>query len=433
MNQFLKKYIDKIVLIFLILSPFFDLMSSIFINVFKINFNFIILFKLFFLFILIYYLFFISTYSKKRSCIYYLLVLFLYSVIYMIIQIYYKDWSIFLYEAQNLFRTIYFPVCLVCLFAVYKEKKFNIDKSLLSKILIIYLVLIFIPLITHTGFNSYAYSKVGSIGWFNSTNEIGGILSILFPFLILCLFEFKNKLISIIIFLSLFFIYFSLGSKVPVIAFVLITILYLFRYVITLFINKKYKILSFIMVILIVIITAFVLILPKTAFYKNIVIHLDFLEVKQVSDLFSIEKIDHFVFSSRINFMEKTMSNYKDSTLSQQLFGIGYIENYGTDSVNIKTIEMDYYDVLFRNGIIGFIIIFAPFIKILILIYPQLIKKDELSFAIRWSTILIILLSLFSGHILTSPSVSLFVVVILLSASFKLNCEIENDIILKRK
>ena len=60
MNKWLDKNIIKIITLFLILGPFFDLTTSLLINVFKINFNFIIIVKLSFLFIILYYSIFIS-------------------------------------------------------------------------------------------------------------------------------------------------------------------------------------------------------------------------------------------------------------------------------------------------------------------------------------------------------------------------------------
>ena len=43
------------------------------------------------------------------------------------------------------------------------------------------------------------------------------------------------------------------------------------------------------------------------------------------------------------------------------LLGIGYVENYGTLTENRKTIEIDPFDIVFRHGIIGFLIYMIPF------------------------------------------------------------------------
>jgi len=413
MNKFLEKYINKIIVIFLFLGPLFDLITSISINVFKFNFNFVIIFKILFMVLLIYYLFFISKNKYKKKSIIYLVLLGIYSFISLLLNIYYKDISVLTYELQSLIRTIYFPVCLTCLFNVYQENNFKINYKTLGKVLIIYLILIFIPLITNTGFDSYAYSKVGSIGWFNSANEIGGILSILYPFLLMYTFSLKNKCLNIFMILITFYIYFSLGSKVPVLSLLIIYSLYILKYIVKLFKEKSYKKISIIFISIILTIVGCIMIIPKTSFYKNIIIHLEFLEINEISDLMDIEKIDHFIFSSRIKFLKETMNNYNEGNVFEKLFGIGYIEKYGTDDINLKTIEMDYYDILFRNGIIGFILILLPLIVLIINIIKNL-KYNDLIFNLIISTILILILSLFSGHILLSPSVSIYVIIILL-------------------
>ena len=66
MNKWLDKNIMKIITLFLILGPFFDLTTSLLINVFKINFNFIIIFKLLFLTLIVYYSIFISKNKYKK-------------------------------------------------------------------------------------------------------------------------------------------------------------------------------------------------------------------------------------------------------------------------------------------------------------------------------------------------------------------------------
>lgn len=48
---------------------------------------------------------------------------------------------------------------------------------------------------------------------------------------------------------------------------------------------------------------------------------------------------------------------YKDAPLSQKLFGMGYAGNY-TDK--IKLIEMDFHDLFFAFGIVGFLIYLIP-------------------------------------------------------------------------
>ena len=147
---------------------------------------------------------------------------------YLLISIVYaylnKD---FIYEISNIFRYFFFPIALVSLYILYLDNK-KISFKILSIVFLEYLLLIFIPIITKTGFNSYAYSKVGSIGWFNSTNEIGGIFTILLPFFLKELINKKNIILNIIFFIIIIFVSFSMGSKVPVITTLLTYLLFIY-------------------------------------------------------------------------------------------------------------------------------------------------------------------------------------------------------------
>ena len=183
-NKYLDKNILKIITIFLLLTPILDLITSLSINVFKLSFNFMTIIKIMFMFVLLYYVTFVLKNSKskvKKYSIYYFAGVLLYFVLFFINIILNKPSNLYLFEIQNILRTFYFPINLVCLYNIYLNKKLEIDFKKMSLILFTYIALILIPLITNTGFDSYAYSKEGTIGWFNSTNEIGGILSIILP------------------------------------------------------------------------------------------------------------------------------------------------------------------------------------------------------------------------------------------------------------
>ena len=57
------------------------------------------------------------------------------------------------------------------------------------------------------------------------------------------------------------------------------------------------------------------------------------------------------IYSDRDKFLKVYKQYYKDAPLSQKLFGMGYAGNY-TDK--IKLIEMDFHDLFFAFGIVGF-------------------------------------------------------------------------------
>jgi glycosyltransferase involved in cell wall biosynthesis len=142
--------------------------------------------------------------------------------------------------------------------------------------------------------------------------------------------------------------------------------------------------------------------------------HLNYLKLDNITEVFSDEKlVDHFIFSQRLTFLNKKAKIYNKSNIYEKLFGIGYINNNKTT----KLIEMDYFDIFYSHGLFGFLIFT---IIILYTLYKVLDKEKKLSYEklmLHLSLILIIILSFFTGHIITAPSVSLLCVILILSLS----------------
>lgn len=410
MKKWIDKNIGKIVLILFLLGPIFDLCTSISIHIFHISLTWITGIKILFLFLLIFNLQFNSKCRYKKILLFILYTIILYMVLYAGMIFTQKGTDVFLYECQNMIRTFFFPISLIGLYSLKQEKKLSIEWKHFYIVFMSYLILILIPLLTKTGFNSYAYSKTGSIGWFYSANEIGGILSILLPFFFLQM-KHQRKAIALVLFLIIGFVFCSMGTKVPILSLGLVLCGLLCYQLYQLAQAKKWKPILFVLLGCFLLSVPLLLVIPKTSFYQNIKIHLEFLDINTVSDLLSVEHIDHFIYSERITFLESTMNNYQNAPMIEKILGIGYIENYGTDELNMKMIEMDYYDVFFRHGILGSILYFLPMLGILV----SFIKKKR-NICVTMSMLVILLLSLFSGHILIAPSVSMIVALILIQS-----------------
>ena len=294
---------------------------------------------------------------------------------------------------------------------------------MLSNLFVIYLLFILIPNVLNLGFGSYEITKKGSIGWFYTANEVGAIISILMPFYLNEIINKKNKPI---IFLSIIIIFYTLttmGTKGPLLSFGIILIYYFIKYYKKIIKEKKYKTLGIMTASFIIIIFALIMIIPKTTFYKNIIIHLDFLKVEKISDFKNPKIIDHFIFSQRLTFLNNTVKIYNKSPISSKLLGIGYIDNYGTDQVSMKMIEMDYFDILFRQGIIGIVIIFGG----IVMMINKKKRTKKINDVYLLSLLLSIILALLTGHVITSPSVSIYVALIIDLIYNENIKEIEND------
>lgn len=406
MNQDVSKnlWIERIIWISLFLNPIFDVITSFSIHFMGKSMLFILGIKFLFL---VYLMILHFRYAKKHR-LWYLFLVGMYFVSFLILMVSDKGGSSLFLEAQNLFRTFYFPISFFFLYSLYESGVFQVKKKYLVWILFLYLLFLVVPELFHLGFSSYAYSKTGGLGWFYSTNEISGILAILGPFLILYLKDKKwiFKLLGMGFYLLGVLV---IGTKVPVLAFCITIFLFFCSFVWKLIQNKEWKKICISALCAIVGVLGFGIVLLSSSFYENIKIHLDFLEIRQVSDLFTFHHIDHFIFSERLTFLSDTHAIYQSASSSKKVVGMGIVFFENEVPISMKMIEMDYFDIFYHYGVFGFVLFFVP------LFFCSCNRKyriDEVT-----SIVLVILLGFFSGHILVSPSVSVLVTCILLPKS----------------
>lgn len=408
LNTFLKENNYKIIITFLFLCPIIDVLTSFFINVLNCNFTIGIFIKMLLIFYMLYYMLIVNKSNKIKKHIY-LLTLIVYFILYLFLLV---D-GFYFYEMQFLFKTFFFPISILFFFSLdtYEKEK---TRSSFIYLFIVYVLILIIPVTLNLGFNTYDIAKKGSIGFFNSANEIGGILSILFPFFFYDLIMKKNKFKFIHIIFLLLYIYciLNIGTKAPVLALIL-TVLFMLCYkVYQLFKNKDYKKVSVIILSSFFILLSFIIIIPKTNFYKNIKIHMNHFNINNVYDIFtSYENLDNIIFSERLSLLNENYKIFSNSTSFNKLLGITHYDN----SKELKTVEIDFFDIYIYHGIIGFIIYFIP----LIYIITNYIKgRIKFAFVNLVSSIIGLLLVFFTGHIIIVPSVSFIFALILCSLNF---------------
>lgn len=449
---------NKKLYIFLILLPIIDLLTSISTRLFNLTVSIGVIVKLLFLAIMLITLIFSTSKYKKKGLIYILLI-FIYMLAYILSKIKYLTMSMFIKESIYLFKTMYFPILLVCLLCFFDEHKF--DKEKIIKILIInfitYGILLFLPLITNTGFNTYNYKGYkGSSGWFNSANEISVILTLLYPFLLTKINKSKFNIVLIIFMILMIF---SLGTKVSVLGIIITTTIIL---VLSLIKKKKkttLKIGFILLGIILLILNSSTLNnvkynIPKDPKkLKNVKVKPEpprkdpvteqeknerFLEEeygrirKEIEEkdklsndsklVKQIKKYGRIMLSSRDIYFRLTYEIYsKHFNAKVLLLGIGYsntteIKHYAIT----KLIEIDILDIFFHSGLIALILVLLPFIYYLI----KLIQSRELNINTVFYTLMIGLLlsiSCISGHTLCAPAVSIYIVMYLLLAMNEIN------------
>lgn len=395
LNNTIKTNITTIIGVFLIISPFLDLFTSIGIkyNIDQLRVGIII--RGLFMLLMIYYSIFLK--DNKKQTIIFLSVIFTYIALFLTKTIL-TNGNI-TYETTVIFKTFYFIILSITFINLEKP----IDTKYYIACFTTYLLLVFIPNILNIGFNSYEIAKVGQVGWFNSANEISTILSILTPILIAYLMTKKNKILSVLYLIIILITFFSIGTKVPILSLAIICGFY-FLYSLYKLIRKKYtKKITFILTGLFIIIISTAILLPKTSFYKNIKIHLEYLEVDNIVEIFTdTELIDHFLLGSRLKLLSQNIKTYKESSTVEILLGIG---------AEHKQSEMDFFDIFINYGIIGFALIATILIILIIKQKPKYTTNTKLSL------LLAITIAFLSGHVLVSPAVSIFIPLLLFDKS----------------
>lgn len=407
MSSFIKKNISIICMLFLLSGPIIDFVTGVMLHIFDISLTLGLVLRILFLFFIFYVATFI--YKKKNNLVYfgifgiYLLLFILGLTLFKVNPNYFR-------EIQNTFRLFYFPLLLISLFSIRKEIKITTLSLVIT--LCLYLILIFIPLALGVGFESYAITKEGTLGFYNSANEISAIIAILTPILFLIFYEGKNLIFKLFITFIYLVVILSVGTKTPLLA-LIISLFVVFIYILyKAFIDKKYHVVTTFTAIIVALSLVVILIIPRTNFYKNIEVHLDYLKVDSIFDIFKDEKlVDHFIFSQRLTFLNNKEKLYDKSNTYQKIFGLGYYDN----GKELKSIEMDYFDVYYNQGVVGFIIFFVPYIYVLISVLQERKAFSFRQLMLYLSLFLVIVLSLFTGHIITAPAVSGFVSFILLS------------------
>lgn len=342
------------------------------------------------MFYLILYLL-LTKYEGKNKVLFYLLLLAIYLSLSSVVIVHFNGMNLLYTELKMIINSFYFIVLLLAFLVINKDEKF--DKSHLRNILIIYTILTFIPNILNIGFNSYNSNRFGFSGWFYSPNSLGTILLLLFISSYKTLKSFNNIIIGAF---CLIYVYsmFTLGTKTPIIGLLLFILVNAIYYLIN---NKIYR--KRVVGVLAAVALFLIVFLPYTGFYKNLKIYNSFLEKENIS-IKSFDYWDHILFGRRLEFEEIARKEFNSSPLVIKMFGMGY-------SKAEKTIEMDYFDIFYREGILGFIIYFIPLIYAIIK-YVKEIKLNSEGVNNSLLLFLILFLALVQGHVFTSSQVSIF-------------------------
>ncbi|MFE7060654.1 O-antigen ligase family protein [Sutcliffiella sp. NPDC057660] len=442
-----KKVINKFELIMIILiafQPIIDLLTTFSIVVLEIDFTFGVLFRFIILVLSgIYILIKCTSHPPYRKYLYYLVALFAVVTINLVVNLNVKPNFSISEEVKFAFKAVYLFIMFIAYIFVFKslnnaslDNQSNLIKKIVYSALIIDIVMLF-SILTSTSRTSYDYTKIGFTGWFFAGNEIGAILAMSFPLVVLYGVRKTTNVKNIYFWLPAILTIFSLimvGTKVgygAIIITILITLtMCAWEYIKTK--EKSYRLNSVVSALLLLLL---IIITPLTPIFQNTYSHLDLVgysdkennveqhdgkkedtvEDEQENNGLTKEQVGSLVFSSRDQYLYQHQEFFEEAPLIQKLFGMGYAGNYKQSP---KLIEMDFYDLFYSYGIIGFIVIFSILIFFVAKLFLYVIKNIKTFFTIDKILISSSLalgtgIAFTAGHVLIAPAVSIYLAAIL--------------------
>jgi len=367
---------ESLIIIFLLLGPLLDVGAFYNLSVNNIIRGLYLLLVIFLIFK-----------NKNKQSIKLLLILLIFSVVELLFQKFYLSFT-YMETISNTLKFLYLPVSILY-FKDLTLKKYNKEK-ILSIIIFTYLGIYLLSYVLGIGANVYLETdgKSGFRGLFTSINEFSAIIVGLLPIVSNYLKEKKRYLLLALLFILAILCSLLIGTKV-LLGGIIIIILYLLYQKRNKFLNLELskKILMITISLILIIISLYLF--TKTRTYHNMWIQQSFFKTDNIYDF-----INKVIFNDRLSFLVNNFNYFKTSNIFNYLLGIGLSNN------TIKMVEIDIFDIIFRYGIIGFSMFAYIFSKL---------SFKSLSTIEKFSLVLIILISLTSGHVLLYPNVCIYI------------------------
>ncbi|MGH1279332.1 O-antigen ligase family protein [Bacillus basilensis] len=439
-------YFPHFLLLFIVFQPILDLLTSFSIYVLHMSATVGIVVRFAFMLLALGYL---LLHHKQQGAKKYILYLCLFGIVLaigLVNNLMIKSPVSFGEEVKFIMKSLYPIVLLFGYIIALKELKNN--EFAFHKIITYFLyatlilsISIIAAMATGTDFPSYPNSKIGSRGWFFAGNDLSSIFAIMFPIVVLYSVHKTTSFSKVYYWIpTVLAMYASImiGTKVGYGAIVITLGIALFFLFIEYMMHRKKEGKGFTYlvntIVAAVVLGGLLVLTPQTPIAKNMSIHLQIYEYKKsVQDEKDrkegkvVKEEEHkqgeltdsemksLIYSDRDKFLKVYKQYYKEAPLSQKLFGMGYAGNYTT---KMKLVEMDFHDLFFAFGIVGFLMYLLPLLYFGIKIFIRLITNFKKLFSVKHmllaSTLVLSLgIGFMSGHVLTAPAVSIFFVVIL--------------------
>lgn len=442
---------------FIIIQPILDILTYFSIIYLHQSVTIGIIIRVLFMGLCTLYIFFGGNqYSLKKYIITYLLLLFIVLGIGLIINFMNKPVFNLFSELQFYLKIMYYPVLFCTILLLFSVDK-NYDQAkqtLLSSITIamfITALFMFVAILTGTANTTYKWLKTGYTGWYFAGNEISAIVAICFPLLLIYSIKKTEHLRDFIYWIPTILLAICalwIGTKVSYLG-ILLTIIVTVLISIIIFLYTKWKNTTWKRpiktILLFNILTAIIYfgISPFSPSYNNIAG--DYVNINETvkennhdatekakkeaekkkvkekrgihseteNDSILNSKILNILLSSRDAYFDPIYNDYKDASLAHKLFGLGYAGFYEGEP---KLIEMDFFDIFFSFGILGFTLILLPLLVVFWKVIKTLFTHFFTFFRIENILLLFSLglglgVAFLAGHVLFAPAVSIYLTI----------------------
>ncbi|KIL76423.1 O-antigen ligase family protein [Bacillus badius] len=440
-----------LLLIFLVLQPVIDVMTTASLMIFNLNLTVGVIVRVLYMAIILLLMLKLAFSSRlAKKYIFYLVGLAVVIGINIAVNMNLKDPYFLFKELKFYNKVIYFPILFLGFNLLYLQLKKNrvpfMEKTttyFLYSSLIISAVFI-VSFLTGTSLSNYSHTKIGFTGWFFAGNEIGAIMAIILPITAVYAIEKTESLKTshywipfILLSISMLF----LGTKVGYGGIVIVLAAACISLLIIYLTKERTKKTRANMLIALLLLAALAVSTPFTPVFNNMYAHLGLLnidlskekpskevpedseeepeEVKEEPKI-TEEQFQNLVFSSREKYLADFKQDFADAPVLQKMFGMGFAGNYDMPEPGKepKMIEMDFYDLFFSLGIIGFLYLIAPMLYYAVRFIIYFVTQIKETFNIPYimygvGFILAAGIGATAGHVFTAPAVSIYVAAIM--------------------
>ena len=448
LRQFSKDRLPLILGIYIILQPVLDVLTALGANAgYSLTAGTIV--RALFMALCFLYVVLVCRFPGRKWCLIALGALVGYLILFLLWMFSLGGLSLCLENIKELVKVYFAPFVVLFLYAIYREYGMFVTTRAIAVAGAIYAGVILIAYLTNTSNVSYGNSGYGYNGWFYAANEVSCIIALTAPvtiyFFLKLLFSITRKtwwkaVISAFVLVSVIFSANFIGTKIVF----GITLLYcaagliwsLVRFCQTRSREHLLWLLAFAILTVAIFFRYFSS--PLRSYVDDIYIgmieedpELVFVswgeEIQKASngtwlralieDNEVIKRIDQ-ILSRRLLSASPSVQVFTEAALPGKLLGIGYadVASYGR-SVEFM-IEIDPLAILVRQGILGFVLYYIPYIAFILYAIVQFFRHPFRRMAslkycsYLYSTLAAFGISAIAGHALVSPAVSTFILVI---------------------